>query len=115
MRIITALALAFALTNCAVFDPLVYKIDIPQGNYVEQQDIDQLRVGMTKEQVRFVLGSPVAENAYRSGEWHYVYRLKPGRGSVTTRHLTVHFDNELVASLSGDYETPEDFYTPLDD
>ncbi|TRW49375.1 outer membrane protein assembly factor BamE [Aliidiomarina halalkaliphila] len=115
MRIITALALAFALTNCAVFDPLVYKIDIPQGNYMEQQDIDQLRIGMTKEQVRFVLGSPVAENAYRSGEWHYVFRLKPGRGSVTSRQLTVYFENDLVARLSGDFDTPEDFYTPLDD
>ncbi|RUO30531.1 outer membrane protein assembly factor BamE [Aliidiomarina sanyensis] len=114
MRIITAFAFALLLSACAVFDPLVYKIDIPQGNYIEQQDVDRLRIGMSKEQVRYVLGSPVSENAFRADDWHYVYHLKPGRGSIYQRNLTVHFEYGTVARLSGDFEVPEAFYTPLE-
>ncbi|RTE86902.1 MULTISPECIES: outer membrane protein assembly factor BamE [Gammaproteobacteria] len=102
------------LAGCSVFDPLVYKIDIPQGNYLEQRDVDNLRVGMTHEQVTYVLGSPVAEDAFRNDTWHYIYRLKPGRGDIVTRELFVHFENGRVVSISGDFETPEDFNVPLD-
>lgn len=114
MRIITAVVFALTLSACAVFDPLVFKIDIPQGNYIEQQDVDRLRVGMNKEQVRFVLGSPVSENAFQNDDWHYVYHLKPGRGSIYQRNLTVHFEDGIVARLSGDFETPDSFFTPLE-
>ncbi|RUO21166.1 outer membrane protein assembly factor BamE [Aliidiomarina iranensis] len=114
MRILLALALATAVTSCAVIDPLVYKIDIPQGNYLEQRDVDDLRIGMTREQVRFVLGSPVANNLFRDDEWNYVFRMKPGRGEIVTRALTVHFENDVLASISGDFEPHEDFYTPLE-
>ncbi|EGN76348.1 small protein A (tmRNA-binding) [Idiomarina sp. A28L] len=114
MRILLALALATAVTSCAVIDPLVYKIDIPQGNYLEQRDVDNLRVGMTRDQVRFVLGSPVSENIFRNDEWHYVFRMKPGRGDVITRALTVRFENDVVASIEGDFKPHDDFYTPLE-
>lgn len=114
MRILLALALATAVTSCAVIDPLVYKIDIPQGNYLEQRDVDKLRVGMTRDQVRFVLGSPVAENLFSNEEWNYVFRMKPGRGEIVTRELTVRFENDVVSSIAGDFEPHEDFNTPLE-
>ena len=53
------------LTGCSVVEKLVYRIDINQGNYVEQSAVDKLKFGMTKAQVRFVLGSPMLiENGY---------------------------------------------------
>jgi len=114
MRIITAFLLAGLISGCAVIDPLVYKIDIPQGNYIEQHDVDRLRVGMNREQVAYVLGSPVAENMFRADTWHYVYHLKPGRGEKVRRELVVHFDGDQLDSIGGDFEPHEDFYTPLD-
>lgn len=114
MRILLAFALATALSSCAVIDPLVYKIDIPQGNFLEQRNVDQLRVGMTREQVRFVLGSPVVENVFREDAWRYVYRLKPGRGDVVTRELTVFFENDRLSAIEGDFKPHADFNTPID-
>lgn len=114
MRLPLAIAATLLLTHCAVIDPLVYKIDIPQGNYIEQRDVDNLRVGMTQEQVRFVLGAPVAENAFASNEWHYLFRLKPGRGEVQLRQMTLNFEDGRLTSVTGDYEPHADFYTPLE-
>ena len=63
------------LTGCSVLERLVYRIDINQGNYVEQSAVDKLKFGMTKAQVRFVLGSPMLiENGYPN-TWYYIYTL----------------------------------------
>lgn len=114
MRFIGMLVIALSLSACSVFEPLVYRIDIPQGNYIEQKDVDKLRVGMSYEQVEYVLGTPVAENAFREGAWHYVYRLKPGRGEIVTRELIIYFTDQRVVSIAGDFDTPADFHIPLD-
>lgn len=113
MKAIVLAAAICSISACAVIDPLVYKINIPQGNFIEQRDVDNLRVGMTREQVRFVLGSPVVHNSFRDDDWLYVYRLKPGRGDLVEREFRVHFENDVLADVSGFYEKPADFYTPL--
>lgn len=115
MKVLVLAAAICSISACAVIDPLVYKINIPQGNFIEQRDVDNLRVGMTREQVRFVLGSPVVNNSFREDEWVYMYRLKPGRGDVVEREFRVRFDNDLLADVSGYYEKPADFDVPLTD
>lgn len=115
MKVLVLAAAICTVSACAVIDPLVYKINIPQGNYIEQRDVDNLRVGMTREQVRFVLGTPVVNNSFRDDEWVYVYRMKPGRGDLVEREFRVQFENELLADVSGYYDRPEDFDTPLTD
>lgn len=104
-----------SLSACSLIDPLVYKINIPQGNFIEQRDVDELRVGMSREQVKFVLGTPVVDNSFRNEDWVYMYRMKPGRGDVTVREFRVHFDNDLLADISGDFDKPEEFDVPLID
>jgi outer membrane protein assembly factor BamE len=113
MKVVILGVVMLGVSACSVIDPLVYKINIPQGNYLEQRDVDGLRVGMTREQVEFVLGSPVLENSFRDDRWVYMYRLEPGRGDVVTRELTVNFEGDLLASISGDFEQNEQFNTPL--
>ncbi len=73
---ILAITIAISLSACSSW---VYRIDIPQGNFLEQKDINKLQVGMNKEQVKFVLGSPVVEDAFNNDTWHYIYLLKSGR------------------------------------
>ncbi|GLP97111.1 outer membrane protein assembly factor BamE [Paraferrimonas sedimenticola] len=106
--------LAFSLSGCAMVDWLVYKIDIPQGNYMEKQQVEQLRIEMTKEQVEYVLGRPVLRDSFAENTWYYVYHFKSGRNAkITKKELIVRFEDDKVVAVDGDYELSENFNTPL--
>jgi len=108
------LAAAIGLSGCSSFNALVYKIDIPQGNYLEQDQVDKLRIGMTPEQVQYVLGSPMLVDSFNPNQWVYVYSFKPGKGETEQRQLVVNFtEGQQLAYLSGDYQASPDFHTPL--
>ena len=78
----------------------VYRIDIQQGNFLENKEIDQVTVGMTRSQVRYLLGTPVVGNAFQNSRWDYVYFLKHGRTSKTDqRHFTVYFEEDKVTRI----------------
>ena len=88
--------------------PGVYKISIPQGNIITQEMVDQLRPGMTKRQVIFVMGTPLVRYPYHQDRWDYVYNFQPGGGERGQERLSVLFENDQLVSLSGDFEpTPE--------
>ena len=88
--------------------PGVYKISIPQGNIITQDMIDQLRPGMSKRQVVFVMGTPLVRDPYFQDRWDYVYNFQPGGGERGQERLSVLFENDQLVSLSGDFEpTPE--------
>ncbi|MBV2129476.1 outer membrane protein assembly factor BamE [Arsukibacterium indicum] len=113
-KVVQILALLGLLASLSACSNVIYRIDVPQGNYLEQKDIDKLRVDMTKEQVKFVLGSPVAENAFDNDTWHYFYSLKGGRGNNFEKQLIVEFKDNKLLDISGDFKKSEDFNTPLD-
>ncbi|MBN8440567.1 MAG: outer membrane protein assembly factor BamE [Thauera sp.] len=101
--------LAASLVAGCSFDTLVskvnpYKIDIRQGNYVDQEMVAQLKKGMSREQVRFVLGTPLIVDAFRNDRWDYVYRFRPGRGEPTQRVISVYFENDRLVSVEGDVQ-----------
>lgn len=103
------------LSGCSVLERLVYRIDIAQGNYIEQPAVDKLRVGMTKEQVRFVLGSPMLiENGYPD-TWYYIYHFTQGHNDSTQKSFIVKFDSQTqqLTDASGDFELSPDFNTRL--
>lgn len=77
----------------------VHKIDIQQGNTVEPEKVNQLKIGMTKEQVRFLLGTPLITDAFHPDRWDYVYFLIPDYGDNERRHLAVFFEGETVANM----------------
>jgi outer membrane protein assembly factor BamE len=68
-----------------------YKIDIRQGNYVSQEMVAQLKPGQTKDQVRFILGTPLVADMFHADRWDYVYRFQPGRGEPELRRIVVYF------------------------
>lgn len=92
----------------------IYRIDVPQGNFLEQKDINKLRISMSKEQVQYVLGNPVAENSFDDNIWHYFYALKSGRGQDFEKQLILSFQDNKLVKMSGDFEVPAEFNTPLD-
>lgn len=79
-----------------------YRIDVRQGNFVSQDMVARLKPGMTRDQVRFVLGTPLVSDVFHSNRWDYVYSFQPGRGEAQTRRLIVYFENDKLARVGGD-------------
>jgi outer membrane protein assembly factor BamE len=94
------------LTCCAEF-PGVYRIDIEQGNRSTHEIVDQLRPGMTKRQVRFIMGSPLIQDSFNQERWDYIYSMQPGGEEREQQRLTIIFDKEdRLVSFAGDF-TPD--------
>lgn len=79
-----------------------YKVDIQQGNFVTQQEVARLQVGMTREQVKFIMGTPLLNSPFHSNRWDYVYRLLKADGSAVQYRYTVIFENDKVARHGGE-------------
>jgi outer membrane protein assembly factor BamE len=79
-----------------------YKIDVRQGNYVSQEMAGQLKVGQTKDQVRFILGTPLVADMFHADRWDYVYRFQPGHGEPQMRHMEVFFADGKLLRVAGD-------------
>lgn len=79
-----------------------YRIDVRQGNLVTQEMVAQLKPGQTREQVRFILGSPLVADMFHVDRWDYVYRFRPGRGEPQQRNLSVFFQDNKLTRVAGD-------------
>ena len=91
-----------ALAGCSF--PGVYKIDIQQGNVVTQDMIDQLRPGMTRRQVRFIMGNPLITDTFHANRWDYLYSMQAGGSQRQQERVTLNFDgNDQLVSLAGDF------------
>jgi outer membrane protein assembly factor BamE len=85
-------AVALLLQGC------VYRMNIQQGNFLEPRAVSQLEVGMTRSQVRYLLGTPMVPGAFDKDRWDYLYYLKKGRlHAPDQRHLIVYFQDEKVS------------------
>ncbi|SDI97097.1 Beta-barrel assembly machine subunit BamE [Ferrimonas sediminum] len=115
-HLLLAAVAAVTLSGCSVFDWMVYKIDIPQGNFIEDNQVEKLRIEMTREQVEFILGRPVLRDSFADDTWYYVYQYKNGRtNELTRKELVVRFHDDKVTQITGDYTLSEQFNTPLHD
>ncbi|MDT3736128.1 MAG: outer membrane protein assembly factor BamE [Denitratisoma sp.] len=79
-----------------------YRIDIRQGNYITQDMVAQLKPGMTRDQVRFILGTPLVADIFHAERWDYIYSFKPGRGELQLRRFAVFFVDNKLARVAGD-------------
>lgn len=85
--------------------PLVYRVDIQQGNVVNQDMINKLKPGMDQKKVRFIMGTPLLVDPFHSDRWEYLFSMEPGKGERRQRHITLHFRNEKLFKITGDVET----------
>ena len=105
------LAAALTVTVCLVLPgcggfigfPGVYRIDIEQGNLVTQDMIDQLQPGMSRRQVRFIMGSPLVEDTFDPSRWEYPYVIRNGQTIIREAQVTIIFDGDTLAEIRGDY------------
>ena len=98
-----ALLTLFAVTLFTMLGGCVYRMNIQQGNYLEGKTVDQLQVGMTRTQVRYLLGTPMVPAVFDKDRWDYVYYFKRGRlRKPEERHLVVLFKEDKVTRFERD-------------
>lgn len=83
--------------------PYVYKIDVNQGNVIDQAMIDQLRPNMTKKQVLYIMGSPMLVDYFHQNRWDYVYSLKKGDENPEKKTISIFFENDQIKNIQGDF------------
>jgi outer membrane protein assembly factor BamE len=108
--------LSVMISACSNLEfPGVYKITVEQGNIVTQEMIDQLKPGMTRSQVEYVLGSALIRDSFNNDRWDYVYTLKKGAQATEQKRLTVFFEADKLKTFTGDFiPTPADSNTTSD-
>jgi outer membrane protein assembly factor BamE len=93
---------SFTLSACSFPHwHVVYKIDVQQGNVVTQDMVNQLKTGMTRSQVQFIMGSPLVVDTFHQNRWDYVYYFKPGYGKVAEQRISLFFDNDTLSRFTG--------------
>jgi outer membrane protein assembly factor BamE len=95
LPLLAVLALCIGLTGC------VYRMDIQQGNYLDGKTVSQLKVGMTRSQVRYLLGTPMVADVFDTQRWDYIYYYKRGyvRKPIESR-VIVYFNGDKVQRLA---------------
>lgn len=102
------LPLLLILACLAALPGCVFRPTIAQGNIIEQEDVDQLEVGMTRNQVRFLLGTPMIDDPFHVDRWDYVYYVTVGRKSTLgKRWLTIEFAEGRVSEIRKDQDLRE--------
>ena len=92
-----------------------YKVDVVQGNVVTKEQVDLLRPGMPRQQVREVLGTPLLSDIFHANRWDYVFTIKRQRVEPQQRRLTVFFSGDVLDRFEGDaMPSEEEFVAGLD-
>ena len=95
--------LILSLFCFALASGCVYRAAISQGNLIEQEDLDQVEIGMTMSQVRFLLGTAMIDDPFSRNRWDYVYYLMIGRNdAIQKRWVSVYFVDEKVSEIRED-------------
>lgn len=95
--LILLFAMLFSAGGCSSFAP--YKMEIRQGNYVAAETRKKVRVGMSRQQVVSLLGSPLVSDVFHANRWDYIYRLEEQGRLVEQQRLTVHFEGDFVKRI----------------
>ena len=96
LKVSTALLIILSISSCSSYS--FYNVPVTQGNIFEQEDIEKLEVGQSKEQVQFILGSPMIKDPFHSNRWDYLSLVTVGDEKIVEKKLVVIFDDENLLS-----------------
>lgn len=123
-RILLAVAASSVLAGCGSFDGLTgrmansitpYRVEVVQGNFVSREQVEALRPGMNRQQVREVLGTPLLASVFHADRWDYVFTLRRQGVEPQARKLTVYFAGDAMQRFEGDTMPSEaEFVATLD-
>lgn len=97
VRLAISLVLAFSISACKM-----HQIDIQQGNLISETELSQLKPGMTKREVRYILGTPLVVDPFHQNRWDYFYSLDRRGEDLVERRFTVVFEDEKLDRIEGD-------------
>jgi outer membrane protein assembly factor BamE len=83
--------------------PGVYTLEIQQGNIIDQAMIDQLRPGMNKRQVLYIMGSPMLDDVFHKNRWDYLYSNQPSGEDRVQKQVSLFFENDQIVGIQGDF------------
>ena len=105
MRKYLIVLVGYCLIGCSNMQfPGIYRLPIEQGNIITQEMIDQLKPGMSRSQVEYIMGTPLIKDSFNEERWDYVYSLRRGNLKREQKSMTIYFDDDKMTSFSGDYE-----------
>ncbi len=101
-KIFASIIVTFSLSGCSyLYDTFVYQIDVVQGNYIDSEKLAKIEIGMTQEQVIYVLGSPMLIDQFDSSKWYYIRYIKPGGEEIQQSEILLTFkDGQLIEIVS---------------
>ena len=105
--VLTTLILALSVTACSSVNKIVYRIDVPQGNYLQAETVAQVKTGMTTQQVQYLLGTPVLIDPYSNQTSYYVFLQQKAYETPDQHTLVVNFDQRgIVTNVDLDKALP---------
>ncbi|AUH02062.1 outer membrane protein assembly factor BamE [Pectobacteriaceae bacterium CE70] len=96
LTIVATVVVVMLTAGCSTLEKVVYRPDINQGNYLAPADVAKIHTGMTKQQVIYILGTPMLKDPFGSDIWYYVFRQQPGHEAVKQQTLTLTFNSDGV-------------------
>ena len=104
ISIVAILAISSLLGACSTLQfPGVYKITVEQGNVITQEMVDQLKPGMSKDQVEYIMGSPLIKDSFNAERWDYVYSIRRGDELRKEYRMTIFFKADSLDYFTGDF------------
>lgn len=91
-----------SITGCKLFR--VYQPDVQQGNVLNQTMLNQIRLGMTQDQVNAILGSPILDDTFNTNHWAYVYTYQHSGGKIWHKQLDLYFQNNRLVKIENNYQ-----------
>ena len=106
-----ALLACLGVSACSSGIPGLYRIPIQQGNVITVEMLQELKLGMDKRKVKFVLGTPLVTDAFHQDRWDYFYSYKPGRGDKVQQRASLYFENDRLVRIDADIDSAINFHT----
>jgi outer membrane protein assembly factor BamE len=102
MRHFLISVLFLSLAGCSSVNIGPHRIDVQQGNALDQESVARLKPGLSRSQVRFLLGTPLVVDPFRTDRWDYVYRYYKAGKLAEQKRITLYFDGDTLARMEGD-------------
>ena len=108
-KIFITLLFCIILSACSTSHfPWVYRIDVEQGNIVDEDKLEQVTLGMNRRQVKYLLGTPMIQDTFNQNRWDYFYSYETGHGRITRELISFYFNNDQLSNIEKkDYEDIE--------
>ena len=97
--IVSLLGSTILLSACTDWLPEAHKLDIQQGNTIKLEQVESLEIGMTKSEVRTIMGSPMLSDPFHNQRWDYIYRFIPNKGFERKSLLTLYFEDDMLVKI----------------